>query len=101
MNALRLELGEDRRKALSGDRLADPAAAERVVLAVHAAERTSGEEHRAAPPLAADAGLLAVVRRGARNAQRVSHMAHARAYRAVSTALPGAEAALTHAAPRR
>ena len=101
VHALRFQPGEDRREALDGDRFADPPAAERIVLAVHAAERTPGEEHRAAPPLAADAGLLAVVRRGARHAHGASHMAHARAYRAVCPALPGAETAVRHAAPRR
>ena len=101
VHALRFERGKNRRKAPDGNRLAHASAAERVVLAVHAAERAPGEKHRAAPPLAADAGLLAVMRRGARHAHGASHAAHARARRAVGAAFPGAEAAVRHAAPRR
>ena len=37
VHALRFQPGEDRREALDGDRFADPPAAERIVLAVHAA----------------------------------------------------------------
>ena len=61
VRALRLQLEEDLRESLEADALSDLLVAQLIILAEHALQGATGEEHRAAAFLAGDARFLPVV----------------------------------------
>ena len=92
MGSLRLQVQKDLGQALYRDLPAQPLGADGVVLAEAALEGAAGEEHRAAAPGAADAGLLPEVQGSAGRFQGAARPAEARLPGGpVGFALPGTE----------
>ena len=94
VGSLRLQVQKDLGQALYRDLPAQSLGADGVVLAEAALESAAGEEHRAAAPGAADAGLLPEVQGSAGRFQGAARPAEARLPGGpVGFALPGAESA--------